>query len=89
MNWVCEVSEDAAKELRSLPASIQKRVARTIDQMLADPFQGDVKPLKGREWKGIFRRRIGSYRILFTTSGDPKKMFTILRILIRAEGTYK
>lgn len=27
---------------------------------------GDVIPLKGREWKGRFRKRVGSYRIIFT-----------------------
>ncbi|MEM2553783.1 MAG: type II toxin-antitoxin system RelE/ParE family toxin [Nitrososphaerota archaeon] len=32
--------------------------------MKADPFIGDVKPVKGL--RGVFRRRIGDYRIIFT-----------------------
>ena len=59
MSWVCELSEDAAKDLRDLPKSIQKRVARVFTQMAPDPFTGDVKALQREEWKDVFRRRIG------------------------------
>ena len=91
MNWICEFTADAAKDLRSLPRPIQKRVARTVDQMAGDPFQGNVKAMRGSEWKGVFRRRIGSYRLLFTVhvEGEEKKVFTVLRILLRSEDTYK
>jgi mRNA-degrading endonuclease RelE of RelBE toxin-antitoxin system len=62
MNWVCEFSEDAQNDLQDLPKAIQKRVARVMTQMAADPFQGNVKALQGEQWKGVFRRRIGDYR---------------------------
>ena len=88
MNWACELTKDAQKDLRGLPSPVQKRVARTIDQMAADPFQGNVKSLKGPEWRGVFRRRIGSYRILFTVD-HRKHTFFIVRILIRSKGTYQ
>ena len=66
MNWACEFSEDAKKDLSDLPKAIQKRVGRILLQMEADPFQGNVKALQGEEWKGVLRRRIGDYRLLFT-----------------------
>jgi mRNA-degrading endonuclease RelE of RelBE toxin-antitoxin system len=88
MNWACELTEDAQKDLRRLPSSVQKRVARTIDQMAADLFQGNVKSLKGPEWRGVFRRRMGSYRVLFAVD-HKKHTFFIVRILIRSEGTYQ
>ena len=56
MNWVCEFTEDAEQDLRRLPKSIQRRVARVLTSMASDPFQGNVKALKGEEWKGVFRR---------------------------------
>jgi mRNA-degrading endonuclease RelE of RelBE toxin-antitoxin system len=34
--------------------------------MGSDPFVGDVKPL--RPVKGLFRRRVGEYRIIFTVN---------------------
>jgi mRNA-degrading endonuclease RelE of RelBE toxin-antitoxin system len=87
MNWACELTEDAERDLRNLPRNIQRRVARVLDQMTADPFQGDVKALKGPEWRGIFRRRIGSYRIPFTVDQRTQAAF-VVRILIRSEKTY-
>ena len=65
MNWVCELTKDAEGDLGDLPKNVQKRVARVLAQMQADPFQGDVKALRGDEWRGVFRRRLGNYRIIF------------------------
>ena len=47
MNWACEFSKDAEADLEDLPKAIQKRVARVIAQMATDPFQGNVKALRG------------------------------------------
>lgn len=88
MNWVCEFTEDAEQDLRRLPKSIQKRVARVLTLMASDPFQGNVKALKGEEWKGVFRRRIGDYRLLFTADGTKKIVF-IQQVSLRSEKTYR
>jgi len=32
--------------------------------METNPFTGDIRPVKGL--KGVFRRRVGDYRIFFT-----------------------
>jgi len=34
--------------------------------MADDPFEGDVKPLKGLS--GVFRKRVGDYRIAFSVN---------------------
>ena len=65
MSWVCELTEDAERDVRELPKAIQKRVARVLTLMESDPFQGDVKALQGEEWKGVFRRHLGGHRLLF------------------------
>jgi mRNA-degrading endonuclease RelE of RelBE toxin-antitoxin system len=54
--------------------------------MEIDPFQGDVKALVGPERKGVFRRRIGSYRLLFTVDHAGKMAF-VVRILARSGRT--
>jgi mRNA-degrading endonuclease RelE of RelBE toxin-antitoxin system len=87
MSWACNFTEDAQKDLEALPRAIQKRVARVVDSMETDPFQGDVKALVGPEWKGVFWRRMGSYRLLFTADHARKAVF-VVRILIRSERTY-
>jgi mRNA-degrading endonuclease RelE of RelBE toxin-antitoxin system len=88
MNWVCNLTEDAGRDLRGLPNAIQRRVARVLEQMQSDPFQGDVKGLRGEEWKGVFRRRLGNYRVLFMPDWE-RHVVRILRILIRSGKTYR
>ena len=87
MNWVCEFTKNAEQELYSLPKAIQRRVARVVGQMAADPFQGNVKALKG-EWRGVFRRRIGDYRLLFTAD-HARRTIVIQQISLRSGQTYR
>jgi mRNA-degrading endonuclease RelE of RelBE toxin-antitoxin system len=88
MSWVCELTEDAEQDLRKLPKAIQKRVARVLTQMESDPFQGNVKALRGEEWKGVFRRRIGDYRLLFVADHETRTV-SVLRVLLRSGKTYR
>jgi mRNA-degrading endonuclease RelE of RelBE toxin-antitoxin system len=87
MSWVCDLTKDARGDLQDLPKAVQKRVARVLEQMQSDPFQGDVRALHGDEWKGVFRRRLGDYRILFMPEHE-QHIVNILRILIRSGKTY-
>jgi mRNA-degrading endonuclease RelE of RelBE toxin-antitoxin system len=88
VKWAYELTHAAQKDLKDLPGKVRERVARTLDEMALDPFQGDVKALRGKEWKGIFRRRIGSYRILFLANTSTR-IVSVVRILIRSEKTYR
>ncbi len=88
MSWTCNVAPDAEGDLKELSRDAQERVARTLSSMEADPFQGDVKALKGKDWKGFLRRRLGSYRIIFTVD-QKRKTVTVFRILLRSEKTYR
>ena len=87
MSWVCKLTDDAKQDLRNLPKPIQKRVARALDQMQTNPFRGDVKALEGEEWKGVFRRRLGNYRLLFLPD-SAQEVVNVLRIAIRSGRTY-
>jgi len=88
MNWAFDLTDDAKEDLKNLPKAVQKRVARVLEQMQHDPFQGDVKALHGDEWKGMFRRRLGDYRILFLPDWA-HQIVHILRIVIRSGKTYR
>ena len=88
MSWACELTEDAERDLRKLPKAVQKRVARILTQMESGPFQGDVKALQGEEWKGVFRRRIGGYRLLFVANHE-RRTVSVLRVLLRSGKTYR
>ena len=88
MSWVVELTTDAEQDLRKLPKAIHDRVARVLTQMQSDPFQGNVKALHGEEWKGVFRRRIGDYRLLFSVN-YVNRTVSVLRILLRSGKTYR
>ena len=60
---------------------------KAIDAMERDPFGCNVKALQGEEWKGVYRKRTGRYRIIFTA--DRENLYVgIAAILLRTEKTY-
>ena len=88
MNWAFELADEAKRKFKRLPRNIQQQIANTLESMKSDPFQGDVVALHGSEWKGVFRRRVGSYRLLFALNHSTKTI-TVLAILPRSEKTYR
>ena len=47
-----------------MPAKDRERLNRALNEMKSDPLSGDIVSLKG-EHQGQFRRRVGSWRIIF------------------------
>jgi mRNA-degrading endonuclease RelE of RelBE toxin-antitoxin system len=88
MSWACNLSRAAAKTLRSLPKDRQVQIARVIEEMEKDPTLGDVRPIKSGKLKGALRKRIGTYRIVYSV--DPAtRQVDIAAILVRGEATYR
>jgi mRNA-degrading endonuclease RelE of RelBE toxin-antitoxin system len=50
--------------------------------------RSNINALRGREWKGRFRKRVGSYRIIFRKFAD-RGVVEISAILIRSKDTYR
>ena len=88
MAWTIHLSIEAAKQLSGLPRDRQELIGSAIDQMREDPFQGNMKPLKGKKWKGRYRKRAGRYRLIFVPSHQQQTV-EISQILIRTEKTYR
>ncbi|MGA3346155.1 MAG: type II toxin-antitoxin system RelE/ParE family toxin [Terracidiphilus sp.] len=88
MNWTIELSWSAIKELKKLPRDRREHIERAIDEMEFDPLAGDVRPLKGPEWKGRYRKRVGAYRVIFTLDTKARTV-AISAIVIRSEKTYR
>ena len=88
MAWAGELSASAEKDLKLLPRDRQAHIARAIDEMEENPLAGDVKALKGPEWKGRYRKRVGPYRIIFSMDHKVKAV-AVSAILIRSGKTYR
>lgn len=55
------IQKKAKKFIDGLPKNDRIRIVTAIEQL---PNGSDIKPLKGHE--GLFRLRVGSYRIIYT-----------------------
>lgn len=55
------IQKKAKKFIDALPKPDRIRVVEAIEQL---PNGSDIKPLKGHD--GLFRLRVGSYRIIYT-----------------------
>jgi mRNA-degrading endonuclease RelE of RelBE toxin-antitoxin system len=85
MTWHVTIAGPAQKDFAKLPLKEQARARAVFVSMQADPFQGDLKRLKGRP--NAWRRRVGNYRILFDLDFDQRHV-VILAILRRTTTTY-
>jgi mRNA-degrading endonuclease RelE of RelBE toxin-antitoxin system len=54
---------------------MRNRIIEALREMEANPFAGDIKPMKGL--RGMFRRRVGDYRISLSFSRRGSKTFLL------------
>ena len=88
MAWEIRLSPEADKQLSRLPRDHQETITKSIDSMRENPFQGDVEPLKGKKWKGRYRKVAGRYRVIFIPFRQ-QQIIEISQILLRSEKTYR
>jgi mRNA-degrading endonuclease RelE of RelBE toxin-antitoxin system len=67
MHWTVHIHDAAARQLEAMPPDRRRRVLDDIAAFEENPFRGLVKPLKGKENKGRYRKVSGRYRIIFQT----------------------
>jgi mRNA interferase RelE/StbE len=72
----------AAKEFRSLPASIKGRVGRAVEALRKNPRPDGARKLIGHE--RFFRIRVGQYRIVYEID-DQAKLIRVTRVRHRRE----
>ena len=88
MTWRVNVQRDAAKQLDAIPHDRRERILNDIREFAQDPFSGLVKPLKGRKFKGLYRKVSGRYRIIFEPIYATHTV-DVLAVLLRNEKTYR
>jgi mRNA-degrading endonuclease RelE of RelBE toxin-antitoxin system len=83
--WEIILAGPARKSLERAPSSDRKRIEATLQEMAKDPFQGDLKLLKGQQ--KTFRRRVGAWRIFFFRVFNEKRI-VVSAIESRTSTTY-
>ena len=86
MTWDFQLSSSARRAFRSMPSRDRERINRVLNEMKLNPVAGDIVPLKG-EYDGQFRRRVGSWRIIFRLRSEDRVVL-IGDILRRGSTTY-
>ncbi len=72
----------AAKEFRSLPLELKRRVGAVIDRLSQDPRPPGVRKLVGHE--RLYRIRVGQYRVVYEVD-DKEQLVRVTRIRHRRE----
>ena len=88
MIWIVHIHDGAAKQLKSIPPDRRQRVLDDIVAFEEDPFRGLVKPLKGKNHKGHYRKISGRYRMIFKPVYSTNTV-ELLAVLLRNEKTYR
>jgi len=88
MRWTVHIHDGAARQLNALPPDRRQRVLDDIAEFEADPFRGLVRPLKGKQHKGHYRKVSGRYRIIFKPVHSTHTV-EVLAVLLRNEKTYR
>ena len=88
MTWTVHIHDSAARQLKAMPPDRRQRVLDDIAVFEAHPFRGLVKPLKGKEHKGHYRKISGRYRMIFKPVYSTNTV-ELLAVLLRNEKTYR
>ena len=62
MKYTIVIEKPAEKFIVKLPKPEKERLLKAIHQL---PDGNDIKELKGKKTKGLYRLRIGDYRIIY------------------------
>jgi mRNA-degrading endonuclease RelE of RelBE toxin-antitoxin system len=68
MRWGLVTTSAADRDIRKVPRSDLSQIDATLHEIAGDPYSGDAKMLAGMG--GMFRRRVGQWRIFFSTDKD-------------------
>ena len=67
MKYKIVIEKPAEKFIVKLPRPDKERILKAIYRL---PDEGDIKALKGQKSRGMYRLRVGDYRIIYTVDSS-------------------
>jgi len=58
-----ELAPRAQRDFKALDGSVRRRIKQRIDSLAENPYPSGIKKIEGEV--GLYRLRVGDYRILF------------------------
>jgi mRNA interferase RelE/StbE len=76
MTWTIEYSRDSDRFIQAegIQAEVKNQIQGFLRKLRGEPINVDAKKLKG-EWKGYFRIRKGSLRIIFSIDTSHRSLY--------------
>lgn len=74
MKYKIVIEKLAEKFIIKLPKPEKERVLKAIYQL---PEGNDIKELKGKKNKGLYRLRVGDYRVIYTINNGKLVIYVI------------
>jgi len=71
-----EWTEGAVRDLQELDTQVARRILKKLDWISSNFARVIPKPLSG-EFKGIYKLRMGDWRVIYTIEGDGMIMQSI------------
>jgi mRNA interferase RelE/StbE len=69
MPYTVEFSPEAIDDLRRLDKAIAQRILRRL-KWLSENFDSLTPEVLTAQWKGLFKLRVGSYRVVYTANRE-------------------
>lgn len=85
-NWVLEIDPEVSKILKRVPRKDTERIISTIENLVNNPYFGDIQKMRGEE--NVWRRRVGSYRIFYEVI-QGEKVIHVFHVERRTTQTYR
>jgi len=86
MSWEIKIAKKALKELKRIPKKDAKRLLFTLEELIDNPYRGDIEKIKGED--NTYRRRVGNYRVLYEILSK-EKYIEVFDIRRRTTTTYR
>ena len=74
MKYTIDIKKRAERFIVKLPSPEKERVLKAIYKL---PEGEDIKQLKGKKNKGLFRLRVGDYRIIYSVDNGKLIIYVI------------
>ena len=76
MEYHVEFTPEAEIDLARLDRAVAQRILTRVRWLAQHIEEISLEPVTGKPWKGLFKFRVGDYRILYTLN-RPNRLLTI------------
>ncbi len=83
MSYEIIYESQVVSDIKKIPKNLLSSIRNAVENRLSDrPY--DFRPLSGKKYQGLFRLRVGDYRVVYSID-EPLRIVKILAINVRGK----